>query len=117
MKEYFEKVYIKTVDDLPKEEDEYFVMTKENGFNIFNWYGANFSANWMKEVKWYLRPLKMEGFYEKEFIMWLSFGSHPFVPFCDMMDGKLEQWYTDEISIHYSLDKLYLYWQTNVKDK
>ena len=64
-----------------------------------------------------IASLKIEGFYKKEFVEWLSFGSHPFVPFCDMMDGKLEQWYTDEISIHFSLDALYEYWQTNVKDK
>jgi len=54
--ELYKKVYIHSVNDLPKEEDEYYVHKIGRGLDIFNWYGANFSSGWLEEIDWYLHP-------------------------------------------------------------
>jgi len=54
----------------------------------------------------------------KEFIEWKDFGDHPFVPWWDIVDEKIERYYTDEIDDkHWSLDDLFQYWLDNVKNK
>ena len=46
-----------------------------------------------------------------EFVEWKDFGDHPFVPWWDIVDTKIERYYTDEIDDkHWSLDELFQYW-------
>ena len=50
--------------------------------------------------------------YPKEFVKWISFGSHPFVPWFDVYKG----WYfTDEVDISKTLDELFIYWKEQIK--
>ena len=64
--ELYKKVYIHSVNDLPKEEDEYYVHKIGRGLDIFNWYGANFSSGWLEEIDWYLHPFPDQDLPSKE---------------------------------------------------
>jgi hypothetical protein len=45
------------------------------------------------------------------FIEWLSFGSHPFIPWIDFEDEKLIKFYTDEENDKkYNIEDLYYIW-------
>lgn len=56
--EYFEKVYVRSEDDLPEIHDLYLVETKENGLMFYYWHRKYSSVDWMTDVDWYLRPVK-----------------------------------------------------------
>ena len=61
MKEIYEKVWIKSADDLPKREGTYFCHVKgvpngEKGMDIFDW--SNNSYEWINTFDWYLRPIE-----------------------------------------------------------
>lgn len=64
MKEYFEKVYIKTEDDLPKKNGRYLVHTKDN-INEFDLHdstviGDLYNEAWLRTYDWYLRPVEQK---------------------------------------------------------
>jgi len=53
--------------------------------------------------------------FEREFVMWLFFGSHPFVQWYDNAD---EYFWTDEVDEKkWTLDELHTLWLTEIKDK
>jgi len=105
MKELFEKVYIKTEDDLPKEEGTY--MTFEYGCFTESVYRKNF-------VEYYLRPVT-EPLYEKEFVEWKDMNAVNYV-----LDGKIVGYmigktlYDDKT---YILSELHDHWLNNIKKK
>lgn len=54
---------------------------------------------------------------EMEFVEWIEFGSHPFVKWTDFKNGKLVNYFTDEVNPeNYSLEDLYKYWLEKIKD-
>jgi hypothetical protein len=120
MKQLYEKIEIKTADDLPKEKGFYFVHYKHPDERMHTqmsvvYYDESILGLWFGKdwYDWYLRPLKMEGFYEREF-----------VEFCILNDvwgissGIRYLAREKHIDMFFnSLDELYEYWQTNVKDK
>jgi hypothetical protein len=56
--ETYIKVYINTIDDLPKVQDDYFVC--RSGFRTtFEFIPGKSEMVWKKEVRWYLRPNKI----------------------------------------------------------
>lgn len=55
----YRKVFIRSVNDLPTKEDEYYVHTKKDRLEVHIWYGANFNANWMALIDWYLLPVEL----------------------------------------------------------
>ncbi len=62
--ELFKKVYIRSEDDLPKEQVRYFVYTKEyqERPNVFYWFPNNIEcrSRWLNQVDWYLQPISEE---------------------------------------------------------
>jgi hypothetical protein len=112
MTELFEKVFIKTEDDLPKVKTACYFHDKVMG-NVTLYHcpsTVNVMNHFINECDWYLRPLKMEGMYEREFVEWLLVKdlSYSNQKFYQDSDGGVKQ---------FTLDELYLYWQNNVKDK
>ena len=68
MKELFEKVYIKTEDDLPKEAGKYIVQEKDYDTPMYLRFIDVFDyKSFCDNVDWYLHPVT-EPLYEKEFI-------------------------------------------------
>jgi len=52
--------------------------------------------------------------YSQKFIYWLSSGNHPFVYWLD----ESGEYFTDEISDKkWTIQELFTYWNTNIKDK
>lgn len=65
----------------------------------------------MEKLASKLESLIKERFVEREFIRWVIFGSHPFVSFFDIVEGKEIEYFTDEIdSKRWSINELYNYW-------
>jgi hypothetical protein len=57
MKETFEKVYIRSEADLPKEKDVYIVHKIGWGIQSDYWHDTDVSKlHWMKRFDWYLQP-------------------------------------------------------------
>jgi hypothetical protein len=120
MKEYFEKVYIKNEDDLPKEDGYYFVSTGDKydrSYDVFRFTKVNAKQNhleWLEYIKFYLRPIEHDC-YPKEFVEW-----------CLLDVGKEYKSYNSD-KLHYytmpkteeiwfeSLDELYTYWKKEVR--
>jgi intein-encoded DNA endonuclease-like protein len=79
--ELFKKVYVRTKDDLPKEEGYYFISTGERydrNFDIYHFTKVNAKQNhldWLHHVVWYLVPTEVaeatEEMYPKEFVKWI----------------------------------------------
>ncbi len=60
--EYYKKVYIKSEDDLPKEEGEYMCHLKTRCIVVkpFSNTGGVFSPSWwISRVDWYLQPISL----------------------------------------------------------
>jgi len=59
-KELFEKVYIRSEEDLPKEDGMYFINIKGKGIgiNVCRFEVKLDIQNWMSNIDWYLRPLE-----------------------------------------------------------
>ena len=130
MKEYFEKVYIKSEDDLPKEIGRYFVYVKDVGEDTYDWVNTNgenaveeywngqFQEDyWINTFDWYLRPIEQKpDCYPKEFLLWYFSDTHNFGVqqfskpplFVNFEEGSKKK---------YTLDELFIYWQNNIKDK
>ena len=64
--EYYKKIFIKSADDLPKEEGYYFVETKANTdrkMDLFYWRFTNFAQGkecWLHDIDWYLMPVEFD---------------------------------------------------------
>jgi len=103
MTEYFEKVYIKTEDDLPKKNGRYLVHTKDN-INEFDLHdstviGDLYNEAWLRTYDWYLRPIEQkpdrtEGLRE-ELMKFIEYeGEHEFelhIPIESIVDQYLKQ--------------------------
>ena len=63
-RELFEKVYIRSESDLPKEDDAYFVQYKDHqiGAELFSVSGhqKGIQFDWIGLIDWYLRPVEAE---------------------------------------------------------
>jgi hypothetical protein len=116
MKELFEKVYIKTEDDLPKKVGDYLVILKNGGGRLLHYPFKGdigytiFKLDWLNDVEYYLRPIKQKpDCYPKEFVEWIGC----YCPY--------EFHHSFKIWIHEmfrkTTDELFIYWQTNIKDK
>lgn len=62
--EIYKKVYIRSEEDLPKEEKEYFVGLKGNydrTIDVYCYYSDNDIAikQWMDNIDWYLQPIEI----------------------------------------------------------
>lgn len=55
--EMFEKVYIKSEADLPTEKERYICHRLNFGMDSIGW-EKGCSTLWMKNIDWYLRPIK-----------------------------------------------------------
>ena len=63
MKELFEKVYIKSEADLPKEDGTYFAEWKKEGIKCTSFWLPNDKADWshkwwLENINWYLIPMQ-----------------------------------------------------------
>ena len=59
-----------------------------------------------------------EELYPKEFVEWLNFGSHPFLATSDIIDGKLVNYFTDElIDKKWFIDELFENWKNSPENK
>jgi hypothetical protein len=85
----YRKVFIRSVNDLPTKEDEYYVHRKDNRLEYWNWYGANFNANWMALIDWYLLPVELPT--EEEIIDAVDYYSTGFIAGAKAMrDGEIK---------------------------
>ena len=60
-REYYEKVYIRSEEDLPEEEDLYPVQKKDTVVDWELWETSKdkgYIDVWLRDIDWYLRPLK-----------------------------------------------------------
>jgi|WetSurSiteA1Bulk_404760.scaffolds.fasta_scaffold364025_1 hypothetical protein len=107
MKEYFEKVYIKTEDDLPEKVGNYFVQLTNGHGQILHfpfkgdvgWKVDEY--NWLDTVEYYLRPIEHDC-YPKEFVEWLLGKSNI------VYDIKNNEWITTAKSA-------FTYWKKEVR--
>lgn len=62
--ELYRKVEIKSADDLPKEDGNYFVKLKDSRISISVYYWENkepgFKKVWLECVDWYLQPFELD---------------------------------------------------------
>jgi len=52
--ETYQKIYIKSKNDLPKKEQQYYVHFKENNKLLNYWLRDHNIDTWLKEIDWYL---------------------------------------------------------------
>jgi len=119
MKEYFEKIHIKSDHDLPK-EGKYMVHCKVYDDLIQLWDCATPHRRlWTKNIDWYLRPVEQKpDCYPAEFIEWLIADGYFFymgnykgaVSFGSLRDG-----FNDYRK--YYLKDTFRFWQANIKEK
>jgi hypothetical protein len=118
MKEYFEKVYIKTEDDLPEKVGNYFVQLTNGHGQILHfpfkgdvgWKVDEY--NWLDTVEYYLRPIEHDC-YPKEFVEWKEL---KYVYIKSTKDYIILYPYEKNTEyIHYTLDELYTYWKKEVR--
>jgi hypothetical protein len=112
MKELFEKIYIKTESDLPKEDGFYFCWLKgdkDDGtihYREFTFYNTDDWHNedmWLKDIDWYLRPVEQKpDCYPKEFVEW--FINNPIMLRSVQIKAN-------------KIDNVFTHWQNNIKDK
>lgn len=59
--ELYKKVYIKSEEDLPKEDNEYFVYYKKYGTGSTHIYLGNDARKytWLNDIDWYLQPIEI----------------------------------------------------------
>ena len=59
-KELFEKVYIRSEEDLPEEDGMYFINIKGKGIgiNVCRFEVILDIQSWMSNIDWYLRPIE-----------------------------------------------------------
>lgn len=60
-REMFEKVYVTTVEDLPKDEGYYFVMhIEDDGKDVYYFLPSedDLIREWITKVEWWLRPVE-----------------------------------------------------------
>jgi len=110
MKELFEKIHIKSENDLPKKVGNYHVQLIDGSghrlrFPFNGDVGYNVDVNyWLKNVDYYLRPVEQKpDCYEKEFVEWMFSKQQVF-------DHQAGEWISN-------LDYAYSYWLTNIKNK
>jgi len=110
MIEYFKKVYIKTIDDFPKEKGDYFCC--RSGFMTVQRLDSSLPAkSYQREIKWYLLPIEQKpDCYPKEFVEWILGNVH----FDSTYMGYMA---FDVLKVFNSIDELFIYWQTNIKEK
>jgi hypothetical protein len=115
--EIYEKVYIKTEADLPKNEGYYFISTGEKydrNFDVYHFTKVNARQNhldWLEHVVWYLRPVEQKpDCYPKEFVEWM--GAE-----CPYEYHESHKIWMHEMDKRMTTDEIFNYWKNNIKDK
>ena len=82
---------------------------------ILKKYGID-DYHWKPEIASEIDALTKAHYFE--FVEWIDFGSHPFVPWWDAENGVITKWYTDEVNEkRWTLDEVYNYWLENYKNR
>jgi len=115
MKEYFEKIHIKSEDDLPKKEMPY-LGKDEKGIHWIGYYPTTSEFfeyekdHWLNLVDWYLRPIEQKpDCYEKEFVEW----SHTLKDSGTIFHNPDGLYSLGDFDL--TLDELHDYWISNIK--
>lgn len=101
--ETFIKVYIKSEDDLPKEDDYYFVYDNnyQNPFQVHRWLKGS-ERYWIEHIDWYLKPVEIPEITDEEIQKYVN--SFPDNPNHLLLDATINstfvegaKWYRNEL--------------------
>ena len=117
---YYKKILIKSIEDLPKEQGEYFCHRKsDNRLLIFHRFiesDREFEDSvWLRNVDWYLLPVE-QPMYSREFVEWF-FNKYKYYVKFQVNEEPVRYGYNNDSNLpEGTLDELLAYYETNVKE-